>query len=118
MDTHKNEMDDLLNNAMQFTEGEIPEPDKAMYNKLRKKVSSRKPKTNPFARLLNIEIKLYQAALAVTAVAVICLVFRPATFPQGAGNIGMPGSDTATAFKGSSLKSDSFLVKNFTSAIY
>ena len=118
MDTHKNEMDDLLSNAMQFTEGEIPEPDKALYNKLRKKVDARKPKGNPFSRLFNLEIKLYQAALAVAVVAIICLVFRPATLPQDTGNIGMPGSDTATAFKGSSLKSDSFLVKNFTSAIY
>ncbi len=118
MDTPKNEMDDLLSNAMQFTEGEIPEPDKARYNKLRKKVGARKPKTNPLARLFNLEIKLYQAALAVTAVAIICLVFRPAIIPQGTENMGMPGSDTATAYKGSSLKSDSFLVKNFTSAIY
>jgi len=118
METQKNEMDDLLKNAMQFSEDEIPEPDKRTYEKLRKRVGARKIYKNPLVRLLTFEVKFYHAALAVAAVAVICLVLRPAAIPQNSEDIGLNGADTATAFKGSSLKSDSFLVRNFTSTIY
>lgn len=118
MDTNKNEMDELLKKAMQFTEGELPEPDKANYNKLHKKVAARKVNKSPWAKFFALEIKLYQAVLATATVAVICILLRPAALPQNTNVLGQPGADTATAFKGSSLKSDSFLVRNFTSSIY
>ena len=118
METQKNEMDDLLKNAMQFTDGEVPEPDGKVYKKLRNRVGKRKVGKNPFLRLLTFEVKLYQAALAVASVAVICLMLRPATVSPDVNGGGLAGADTATAFKGSSLKSDSFLVRNFTSTIY
>jgi hypothetical protein len=118
METQKNKMDDLLKNAMQFGENEIPEPDKRVYKKLRKRVGVGKVYKNPILRFLTFEVKFYQAAIAIAAVAVICLVLRPATAPQNSDDTGLTGADTATAFKGSSLKSDSFLVRNFTSTIY
>ena len=118
METQKNEMDDLLKNAMQFGKNELPEPDKKVYKKLRSQVGAKKAYKNMFARLLTFEVKFYQAALAMAAVAVICLVLRPAALPQNSDDLGLNGSDTAAAFKGSSLKSDSFLVRNFTSTIY
>jgi hypothetical protein len=118
METQNNNPDDLLRNAMQFGENELPEPDRDIYFSLRKKVIARKTSKNPFLRLLNFEVKLYQAALAVAVVAIICLVLRPATILENTNGTGPLVADTTTVFKGSSLKNDSFLVKNFTSTIY
>jgi len=118
MENNRNELDELLKQSMQFSEGEIPEPDKASYNKLRKMIKSRKRPKNLFLRLLTVEIKLYQAGLALTAMALVFVMLRPVQLPQSPNDTGSGSSDTAAAFKGSSLKHDTFLVKNFSTSIY
>jgi hypothetical protein len=118
MENKKNELDYLLKNAMQFADGEIPEPDAAGYKKLRKRVGARKAYKTPFLKLLNLEVKLYQAALTVIGVAILCFVLKPVTIPANTIEPDTQTTDTASVFKVSSLKNDSFLVKNFTSTIY
>ena len=118
MENNKNELDDLLKQSMQFSEGEIPEPDKARYNMLKKLIKPENKPRNIFLRLLTIEIKLYQAGLALTAVVLAFLMLRPVQAPQNINDAGSGSSDTAAAFKGSSLKHDTFLVKNFSTSIY
>jgi hypothetical protein len=118
MENKKNELDDLLQHAMQFADGEIPEPDAAIHKKLRKRVGARRVYKNPFVKLMNINVKLYQAAITVVGVAILCFVLKPVSIPANNNINDIQAPDTATVFKGSSLKNDSFLVKNFTSTIY
>ena len=118
MENNKNELDELLKQSMQFSGGEIPEPDKASYNKLRKMIRPKNRPRNFFLRLLTVEVKLYQAGLALTAMALVFIMLRPVQVPQNTNDAGSGSSDTAAAFKGSSLKHDTFLVRNFSTSIY
>jgi hypothetical protein len=118
MENNRNELDELLKQSMQFSEGELPEPDKNSYNKLRKMIKPQNRPKNFFLRLLTVEIKLYQAGLALTAMAIVFIMLRPVQLPQNTNDTGSGSSDTAAAFRGSSLKHDTFLVKNFSTSIY
>jgi len=116
----KNEFDDLLKRAMQFESGELPEPDPSIQKRLQKKVKKNAINKNKsffssIVQFLNIDIKLYHAGIAIAATLLIFLVLRnnneaPATFKQK-----VIVADTNV---GSSLKNDSFLVKNFSVSIY
>jgi hypothetical protein len=115
----RNELDDLLKNSMQFDSGELPEPDPRSREKLRKKLK-RKQLSNKHSLLsgllnfFNMDIKLYHAGIGLAIMLLIFLVFRnnnetPSKFRQE-----LIVADTNI---GSSLKQDSFLVKNFNVSI-
>jgi hypothetical protein len=111
-----NEMDDLLKHSMQFDANEIPEPDPEMQKRLRKKVEARKRSrfTTGILNFLNMDIKLYHAGLAMAIVALLLVVLRhPAEAPKQY-NQGVILADTSI---GTSLKDDTFLVKNFSARI-
>jgi hypothetical protein len=122
MENKKNELDDLLKNAMQFTKEEEPEPASHIQQSLRKKVEQRKANKNVFAtilRFMNTDIKLYHAGLAVTAVAVVFILLRPVAPTPTTTDNGVGGTQVAdTAGNCNSLKQDSFPVKNFSTSFY
>jgi hypothetical protein len=125
MENKKNELDELLKNAMQFAPGEEPEPAAYTQKALRKKVNGRKVNGgNRFfiaiLRYMNTEIKLYHAGIAVAAVAMVFIMLRPATMPTTGieSNAGTQIADTSLAGNSNSLKQDSFLVKNFSTSFY
>jgi len=75
----KNELDDLLKRAMQFNNGELPEPDPRIQKRLRKKlIRNSAIKHNRFLSglitFLNIDIKLYHAGIGI-AVAIMLFIF-------------------------------------------
>jgi len=118
MENKRNELDELLKRNMQFGENELPEPDKNSYLKLRGMIKPQKRNQNVFFRLLTFEVKLYQVGLALAAVIVVMIMLRPIQAPQNITAPGSDGSDTASVFRGSSLKHDTFLVRNFSASIY
>ena len=118
MENKRNELDELLKGNMQFDENELPEPDKGSYMKLRGMIKPQKNNRNVFLRLLTFEVKLYQAGLALAAVIIVMIMLRPIQVPQNIASPGSDSSDTASVFKGSSLKHDTFLVRNFSTSIY
>ena len=122
MENKKNELDELLKSRMQFAEGEEPEPNVHIQKTLRKKVEQRKENNHAFSmllRLMNTDIKLYHAGLAVAAVAMVFVLLRPVAPNPITTNNGVGGTQVAdTAGNSSSLKQDSFLVKNFSTTFY
>jgi hypothetical protein len=115
----RNELDDLLKNSMQFDDGKLPEPDPRIQERLRKKLK-RKPLPNSngllsyLVNFLNLDIKLYHAGIGLAAILIILLVFRNNTETPSKFKQELIVADTNT---GSSLKQDSFLVKNFNVSI-
>jgi len=107
-------MDELLKTAMQ---NDIA-PDDAVRKALRKKVEEKKH--SPIIRYLNADIKLYQAVLAVAAVAVVIILLRPVGTGNNSNNIsgGTLVADTSIAGQYNTLKQDSFLVRNFSTTVY
>jgi hypothetical protein len=122
MENKKNELDELLKSRMQFAEGEEPEPEAHIQKALRKKVEQRKANNHAFnmlLRVMNTDIKLYHAGLAVAAVAMVFILLRPVAPNPVTTNNGVGGTQVAdTAGNSSSLKQDSFLVKTFSTTFY
>ena len=118
MDTKK-ELDELLKKNMKFRNDELPELNPAYQNELRKKVQGRKAvlrdgAVNRFLQWLNIDIKLYQAAMATCLVAVLVLIIKPVgTVSQNKGTSTIIAYTTVT-HNSNSFKQDSFLVRNFS----
>ena len=113
METRSNELDELLKRSMQLDNAEVPEPSVDRLNVLRNAIKRRGLKNKGIVRLLNVNIKLYQAVMATAAVVALVIVLRPAACNQGHTNSGGGSIDTASVFGGSSImKHDSFLVKN------
>lgn len=120
METNKNELDELLKHAMQLNNDEVPEPSKDKFEELQSKVRRRGGlKNRGIVRMLNINIKLYQAFIATAAIVTAIIVLRPVANQQGNTIKGSGSIDTAAVFNGSSsMKHDSFLVRNFTTSVY
>jgi|GEM_PF-1547567 len=115
-----NGMDDLLKRAMQFDSGELPEPDPSMQTKLRKKVLRKKTLGgNRFISVIigffNIDIKLYHAGLAMVGVALVLIIVHSTGERSTHAGDSIMVADTNS---GSSLKDDTFLVRNFSAQIY
>jgi hypothetical protein len=119
METNKNELDELLKHAMQLNNDEVPEPSKDRLEELRSKVRRRGLKNRGIVRMLNINVKLYQAFIATAAIVTAIIVLRPVANQQGNTIKGSGSIDTAAVLNGSSsMKHDSFLVRNFTTSVY
>jgi hypothetical protein len=118
METNKNELDELLKHAMQLNNDEVPEPSKDKFEELQSKVRRRGGlKNRGIVRMLSINIKLYQAFIATAAIVTAIIVLRPVANQQG--NTIKGSIDTAAVINGSSsMKHDSFLVRNFTTSVY
>ncbi len=118
MEDKRNELDELLKRNMQFDENELPESDRNSYLKLRGMIKPQKNSQNALLRFLTFEVRLYQAGLALAAIVVVVIMLRPLQVPQNITSPGSDSSDTASVFRGSSLKHDTFLVRNFSTSIY
>lgn len=107
------ELNDLLKGAMQFEKGDVPEPNPAIHKRLRKKIKSRpKGLIQGLTRFLNLDIKLYQAGIAIaTTTVIILLVLKCTTVSTPQPNQNIIVADTNV---GSTLLNDSFLVHNFS----
>jgi len=118
----KHELDDILKKHMEFSDDEQPELNPAIQNELRKKVQLRKkqPKAgiiNNLLHWLTLDIKLYQAGLAMFLLVFIFFAVSPSgTRIQNIGSNAI-NPDTTLASKSNSFKQDRFLVKNFSVSI-
>jgi hypothetical protein len=118
MDT-KNELDELLKKHMEFRKDEQIEPNPSIQNELRKKVQLRKKATtyhllDNLKNWLTVDIKLYQAGLAMSLVAILLITLRPVSEPLKNKEAGIMIADTTVTTNSNSIKQDSFLVKNFS----
>ncbi len=116
---NKEELNRLLRQSMQLKESEVPEPDESIRVALRAKVIARQqiqPRSlwllYRLRDLMNVEIKLYQAGLAL-GVFVFMMVWLPsASSVQKSGEAELV-ADTIHPVYSSSAKQNKFLIRNY-----
>lgn len=119
MENGELELDALLKRSMRFDTDELPEPDPKIQKILRGKVVLRKTPYNNFLnnvwRILTMDIKLYQAALALSLIVIFFITLLTCgTQSKNAAAEGKLLTDSSSTSNAPSLKQDSFLMQNFT----
>ena len=115
----KDKLNRFLHQSMQLREDELPKSDEALRSMLRAKVKARQQNTfwpkrfmEKIWRLLNIEIRLYQAGISLAAVAIL-MVWVPAITPVQKSVDSVLLADSTRTIYSSSVKQNKFLIQNF-----
>jgi hypothetical protein len=113
------DLEKMLHESMQWKEGEQPEPNPEIQQRIRARIQNPKqimPRQEGLLSriliLLNLEIKLYQAVLSLGVFAVLMICF-PAGSPVPKPGESVVLADSLKPNACSSAKENKFLIRNF-----
>lgn len=111
----QHKVDDLLKRSLQFETKEIPEPADWIKKRLRSKFKRKntlldKRCISSLIRFFNLDIKLYHAVIALTAVVILFIILRNSTGDIKKSKTDIIVVDTSA---GSGLKDDTFKIRNY-----